>query len=378
MSVWDRLVGQPEVTAQLARAAAEDRPTHAWLFTGPPGSGRSEAARAFAAALLCDSPEPSQRGCGVCKSCQTALSGSHADLTHFTTENLQIRIEEARDLVVKAQDRPSVGRWRVIILEDADRMPERTSNVLLKAIEEPPPHTIWLLTAPSPLDVLVTIRSRCRPVKLRVPSQQAVAEALVASGVAAELAGQCAALAQGNLDVARQLATSRKEFDRRNSVVRMPLGIRGISDAMAAAEKLIGISDDAAEAVAAERNERERQELMRTLGIEEGEKVNPSMRAQLRNLEEDQKRRARRIKTDTLDRFLVDLQTFFRDVLTLQLGTGSALINAHLADELAAYAQARSSAKTLELLDSVALTRRRISTNASAKLAFEAMMASFL
>lgn len=379
MSVWDNLVGQPQAVEQLRAAAASDHPHHAWLLTGPPGSGRSTAAVALAAALLCEQTDPDQRGCGQCRACRTVLKGSHADLTHFSTENLQIKIEEARDLVVRAQDRPSVGRWRVIIVEDADRMPERTSNVLLKAIEEPPPHTIWLLCAPSPQDVLVTIRSRCRSLKLRVPSTADVAELLVRrDGVEPGLAEHCAALAQGHVGVARRLALYPEARSRRESVVRMPVSLRSIAQAMAAAEKLVEIADEEAEADAAERNERERAELMAQLGMEEDQKVTPAMRAQLRHLEEDQKRRARRIKTDTLDRFLIDIQTVFRDVLTIQLGTGSALINSHLAQELSEYARVNTPEKTLQRLDTVSLTRRRLSTNASARLAFEAMMTSLL
>lgn len=378
MNVWNQLVGQPDVVDQLSQAAAAEQPTHAWLFTGPAGSGRSTAALAFAAALLCDQLNPTDRGCGHCKSCQTVFSGSHADLTHFSTENPNIKIEEARELVVKAQDRPAVGRWRIMIVEDADRMPERTSNVLLKALEEPPPHTIWLLCAPSPVDVLITIRSRCRPVKLRVPQRADVVNLLVSEGITENLALHCAALAQGHIEVARRLATLEEARTRRETVVRMPISLRSLPAAMKAAEDLITIADEEAEADAEARNEVEKAQLMTTLGVQEGEKVTPSVRSQLRQLEEDQKRRARRIKTDTLDRFLIDIQTVFRDVLTLQMRTGSELINTHLREELQRYAANTTEVKTLERLDRVSLTRRRIATNASAKLAFEAMMAGFV
>lgn len=378
MKLWNRLVGQPDVIHQLQRAARDETPTHAWLFTGPPGSGRSTAALTFAAALLCEQTNPSDRACGQCKSCLTVMSGSHADLTHFSTENLTIKIEEARELVVKAQDRPAVGRWRVIIVEDADRMPERTSNVLLKAIEEPPPHTIWLLCAPSPVDVLVTIRSRCRPIKLRVPELTVLVELLESEGIPTDLARHCASLAQGHIGISRRLATVEEARLRREAVVRMPISLRSLPAAMKAAEELIQIAEAEAEADAQERNEVEKAQLMTALGIQEGEKVSPSMRSQIRQLEDDQKRRARRIKTDTLDRFLIDIQTVFRDVLTLQLGTGSALINTHLTSQLEAYATATNELKTLEKLDAVSLTRRRIATNASAKLSFEAMMAGFV
>lgn len=384
MSVFDSLTGQLDVRAQLTRAAAEEKPTHAWLFTGPPGAGRSDAALAFAAALLCDQPDPAARGCGHCRSCTTVLSGSHADFLHFATEKTTITIDEARDFVVRAQDRPVVGRWRVMLIEDADRMPERTSNVLLKAIEEPPPHTIWLLTAPSPADVLVTIRSRCRPVKLRLPSVADVAARLLADAQARgenlepQQADFVARLAQGNLEVAHKLATDTEARKRRTSVVKLPISLRTVAAAMEAADDLISLAEAQAEADATTRNDAERTALLAALGYEEGDKLSPTHRAQIRQLEEGQKRRARRIQTDTLDRFLADIQTVFRDVLTLQLRTESELINAHLGQALYDYAAHHSPAKTLTHLDTVAKTRRRLHTNASPRLAFEAMMTSFI
>lgn len=377
MSVWDTLIGQPDVLTALQRASADERPTHAWLFTGPPGAGRETAALAFAAALLCER-ELGQRGCGACRSCQTVLSGSHADFVHFRTEKTQITIDEARDFVVRAQDRPAVGRWRVMLIEDADRMPERTSNVLLKAIEEPPPHTIWLLTAPSPADVLVTIRSRCRPVNLRVPTTDAVTAALVSGGHAPEAAELAARMSQGNLEVARRLAEDEDARKRRSRVVRLPISLPTVAAAMEAVDELISIAEAEAEADASARNDTERAALLMSLGYEDGERLSPTHRSQLRQLEEDQKRRAKRIQTDTLDRFLADIQTVLRDVLTLQLRTDSELINAHLGQGLYDYAATESAERTLAHLDAVAATRRRLQSNASPRLAFEAMMTGFV
>lgn len=379
MSVWDDLVGQDAVVDQLARAACDEQPSHAWLVTGPPGSGRSHAALALAAALLCEQPDPADRGCGECSACHTVRAGSHADLTHFRTEHSEIRIDEARELVVRAQDRPSVGRWRVMVIEDADRMAERTSNVMLKAIEEPPPGTIWLLCAPSPSDVLVTIRSRCRPVTLRVPPVEAVAELLERrDGVPAARALECARLAQSHVGVARRLALYDDARERRRRVVEMPLRLGGVSDAVREAGRLTRLAEEEATAESEARDEEERAHLLTSMGAAESGKMPPNVRSALRRLEEDQKRRSKRVRTDTLDRFLIDLTTFYRDALTLQLQTGSELVNQHIADSLRDHAANSTPEESLERIDTIARTRTRIRTSAAAGLAFEAMAVSLL
>ncbi|WP_019135924.1 DNA polymerase III subunit delta', partial [Cellulomonas massiliensis] len=193
MSVWDDLVGQEPAVEELRRAIDEPaRMTHAWLLTGPPGSGRSNAARAFAAALQC-----AQGGCGRCHDCLTVLGGTHPDVTVVATEGVFIRADTARPLVELAQRSPSQGRWRVIVVEDADRLNDTSGNALLKAIEEPAARTVWMLCAPSPEDVLVTLRSRSRAVALRVPPVDAVAQLLVSrDGVDPRLAEVAARAAQ--------------------------------------------------------------------------------------------------------------------------------------------------------------------------------------
>src|SRR5689334_19686961 len=209
MTVWDDLVGQEKVSAvlgaaardadALVTAAAAGRPlpetsgmTHAWLFTGPPGAGRNQAARAFAAALQCVSPDRAlggAPGCGFCDGCHTALVGTHADVEVVATDQLSIGVKDTRDLVRRAALSPAGGRWQIIVLADADRLTEGAGNVLLKAVEEPAPRTVWLLCAPSVEDALPTIRSRCRLLTLRVPPVGAVADALIRrDGVAPELA----------------------------------------------------------------------------------------------------------------------------------------------------------------------------------------------
>lgn len=375
--------------AQLRRAAQSAAPTHAWLLTGPPGSGRSNAALAFAAALVCDRPELAARGCGVCKACHTTMSGTNADVTFIATEKTTITIEEARNLVRKAHDSPSSSRWRVIIVGDADRMAERTTNVLLKAIEEPPPRTIWILCAPSPADVLVTIRSRCRTLTLRLPPVADVAALLVRrDGIDPDLALYAARAAQSHIGIARRLATDAGARERRDTTVSLPLNLRDVSTAVLAAGSLLELAQAEAASSNEERDAVEKATLLRNLGAPETGTLPPPMRSQVRALEEDQKRRAKRSVTDHLDRALTDLLSFYRDVLVLQLDSraGSGvdqeileLVNEPLRGALTEFAARARPEATLERMDAINAVRRRLTTtNVAPLLALEAMAVSLL
>ncbi|MBW4094852.1 MAG: DNA polymerase III subunit delta' [Acidobacteria bacterium] len=392
MSVWTDLQGQEPVVEQLRRAATVSTPNHAWLITGPPGSGRSNAAIAFAAALVCEREELAARGCGVCHACHTVLAGTHADVTFIATEKTTIAIDEARALVNKAQDSPSSARWRIIIVGDADRMTERTTNVLLKAIEEPPPRTIWILCAPSPADVLVTIRSRCRTLTLRVPPVADVAALLIRrDGVDPAMAEYAARTAQSHVGIARRLATDEGARERRNEIVRIPLKLRDVTEAVRAAAALVDAATAEANSSNTERDATERERLLRSLGAPESGPLPAALRGQVKALEEDQKRRAKRSITDTLDRALTDLTSFYRDVLLIQLaavGAGSAttetlarveLVNRELASNLVEFANQSSAEDTLVRMDAIATVRRRVTkTNVAPLLALEAMAVSLL
>ena len=328
--VFDDLVGQEPVVAQLEQAAAaaagllRGEPslgmTHAWLFTGPPGSGRSVAARAFAAALLC----PDQ-GCGHCPSCHQVRAGTHPDLMLVRPDGLSYGVKQTRDLVLRAAGAPSGGRWQVVLFEDADRATEQAANALLKAIEEPSPRTVWLLCAPSAEELVTTIRSRCRLVTLRTPAATAVAEVLSRrDGVDPAAALAAARAAQGHIGRARRLATDPEAAQRRDEVLRVPARITSLGSALSAAAGLVKGAEQEAAAVTEELNVPEREALRKAFGEgSTGKGVAKAVRGAagaLKDLEDRQKSRATRLKRDALDRALLDLAAFYRDVLVIQLG----------------------------------------------------------
>ncbi|THG31191.1 DNA polymerase III subunit delta' [Glaciibacter flavus] len=385
MSVWTELSGQPAAielfrsaaTAASHRAGSGDAPTdsamsHAWLITGPPGSGRSNIAYAFAAALISGDPD------GDAVTAAQVEARSHPDLAVLSTEGVSIKVDDVRQIVRSSAYSPSVGRYRVMVIEDADRMPERTSNVLLKALEEPPERTVWILCAPSEADLIPTIRSRVRSVRLRVPSVDDVAALLIArDDVPPPLAEQAARHAQSHIGMARRLATSREARDRRDETLVAALGIRTVTDAVMAAARLLEIAGDDAKAITAERDAEERQKALHSLGVEPGATVPAALRGQLKALEDDQKRRATRSLRDGIDRILVDLSSLFRDVLMRQLGRQDSTINVELSDGLAAAASLSTPAQTLASLDAITAARTRIEGNVAPLLALEAMLIAF-
>ncbi len=377
MSVWDEVVGQQPTVEVLRAAVVSSRGdgagmTHAWLLTGPPGSGRSIAARAFAAALECAEPEA---GCGQCQACHTVLAGSHADVTTLRTEGSIIAVKAARELVPLAQRRPSVGHWRVILIEDADRLNEQAGNALLKALEEPTERTVWLLCAPSAEDVLITIRSRSRHLALRTPPPDAVARLLVErDGVDPMMAAFAARAAQSHIGLARRLATDEYARNRRRSVVQIPLTLRSVGEAELQAGALLAIATEEAEAGTVERDKVERTDLLRALGADTAARTQPPhVRSQLVELEKNQKRRAKRFVADMLDRSLLDLMSVYRDVLVLHVDPAAELINAEMRPDLERLARALSADMTLQRMEAVRETRARLATNAAPLLALEAM-----
>ncbi|MFF1538793.1 DNA polymerase III subunit delta' [Microbacterium sp. NPDC058269] len=366
---WADVWGQ-DAAVDTLRAAASDPSalSHAWLITGPPGSGRSTLAYAFAAALIADRPDDEIV-------MRQVLAGTHPDVTALRTDKVIITIAEARGLVERSYFAPSAGRYRVIVVEDADRMVERTSNVLLKALEEPPEQTVWILCAPSEADLLPTIRSRVRSLRLREPDVADVARLItLRTGVDESVAEQAARHAQRHIGMAQRLATDDAARRRRDETLRSVLGVRGVGDAVEVAGRIIQAATEDAKALTAERDAQERASLLRTIGIAEGQAVPPALRTQLSALEDDQKKRATRSLRDGIDRVLTDLQSLFRDVVMLQFGRSDDLINSELRSDVTDLASAWSETRTLVVLDHLAETRQSLERNVAPLLALESLL----
>jgi len=383
--VFADVIGQPEAISVLraAVAAAHGDPavpvaamTHAWLFTGPPGSGRSVAARAFAAALECPS-----RGCGRCTSCHTVASGTHADVRSVVPEGLTISVREMRAVVQMAARRPVTGPWQVVLIEDADRLTEGASNALLKAVEEPPPRTVFLLCAPSthPEDVSVTIRSRCRVLSLRIPPAAAIAEVLERrDGVDPVTAGWAASVSGGHVGRARRLARDESAREERRRILALPGALRSMGDVFSEAADLLATAKGQAKSVSERRDGAELEELRTALGA--GGTGKGAMGAArgtagvVKELERRQKSRATRTERDVLDRALVDLSGFYRDVIARGLGATVALTNPDMARDVEVAAARFGAVGALRRLDAVLACREAIEVNVKPQIAVEAMM----
>jgi len=377
MSVFNSLIDQSEVINVLQEAVKSSKNkgdqtqamTHAWLFTGPPGSGRSNAAIAFAAALVCK-----DGGCSKCVDCMSTITGAHADVELIKTEGLSIKIDEIRDLISRASWAPSVATWRVVVIEDADRLTDSAANALLKVVEEPGLRTVWLLCAPTLTDVLPTIRSRCRHLSLRTPSTKAITNLLMErDSIDAATAEFVAKASGGHIGRARRLATDTNAKESRKNIMKLPFTIKDIASAFKAAQNLVEAAKADALVDSEAKDELEISKLKEAWGGS-GSKLAAGGSKAIKELEKEQKSRSTRMVRDYLDRALLDLSTLYRDVLLVQSGSNDSLINDDLKSEISKLAANEGPERTLMKIEAILKTRRNLAQNAAPLLLIEALM----
>jgi len=371
--VFSSLVGQEAAIAQLERALTSDETgnemTHAWLFTGPPGSGRSVIALSFAAALVCE-----KRGCGECGDCKTALSGTHQDVEIMKIDGLTIKVDEIREVVSRASWTTSTSNWRVIVVEDSDRMTDSAANALLKSLEEAGSSTVWLLSAPSSDDVLPTIRSRCRQVQLRIPTTTDIKDFLISIlHSTPEEAEQAARISQGHIGKARAFIRDKSLRDLRRIIFEILLKATTESKAISAASKILDLAE---ERVAAKLTEELEKEIQEAKNIYQGTSrglITGGSKA-LKELERDQKLKTTRAIKDEVDSYLLDYSSFIRDCLLVN----GPWINAELSEQIKTFQSRKSEEDLSQLLTLISNARAKLATNASQSLVLETLFLSFV
>ena len=377
-SVFDDLRGQEHIIDILKGAVAASRTgsdsqemTHAWVFTGPPGSGRSSAAVAFAQALICPN-----KGCGACNECQSASTGGHPDVEVVRTEGLSIKVEEIRELLTRVAWAPSMGGWRVVVMEDADRLTESAANALLKAIEEPGTRTVWLLCAPTLHDVLPTIRSRCRHLQLRTPSIDTVMQVLIKrDNISPTMADFAARVSQGHIGRARYLATNESVRSNRKMILQLPLQLGSLADAFQAAQTLIDLATHEASTSSESRDEKETGKLQEAYGKGAiGRGMATGAAKAVKELEKEQKSRATRMVRDSIDGAILDLATFYRDVMMVQAGNNGPIINSDMQTEIESFASSFPAQTAVQKISAILEARKHLAMNGAPLVTCEALM----
>jgi DNA polymerase-3 subunit delta' len=377
-SVFDDLVGQEHIIEILQSATAASREgaetqemTHAWLFTGPPGSGRSSATVAFAQALICPN-----NGCGTCSDCNAAKTSGHPDVEIIRTEGLSIKVEEIRELLTRVAWAPSMGGWRVVVMEDADRLTESAANALLKAIEEPGTRTVWLLCAPTLHDVLPTIRSRCRHLQLRTPSIEAITHVLInRDKISPDMAQFAAKVSQGHIGRAKYLATNESVRSNRKLIMQLPLQLDSLAAAFQAAQTLVDIATEESKTTSESRDEIEIEKLQEAYGKgATGRGMATGAAKAVKELEKEQKSRATRMVRDSIDGAFLDLATFYRDVMMVQSGNSESIMNNDMREEINSYAASSLSNLTVNKINAIMEARQNLARNSAPLVTSESLM----
>jgi len=305
--LFEAVVGQERAVARLLDA--DRQPVHAYLFHGPPGSGKRAAVRGLAAALLCP-----DGGCGVCNSCRRALAGTHPDLVTVERTGASLDVDDAREITTRAQRRPLEGARQVLVVPDM-HLAAQAAPALLKTVEEPPPSTVFLLLADELTPGLATIISRCVQVPFIPVAPAVVEEWLVGRGVPAETAAVVAVASGGNLDRARLLADDPGFNERRERWRSVPGRLDGTgASAVVTADELLALADGAL-APLRDRHAGELAALEEQAEVA-GARGIPGRRA----VEDRHKREERRWRTDDLRMGLATLADAYRDRLVATVG----------------------------------------------------------
>jgi DNA polymerase-3 subunit delta' len=377
-SVFEDLVGQEHIIEILQGAVTASHTgeesqemTHAWVFTGPPGSGRSSAAVAFAQALICPN-----NGCATCSDCSAAKTSGHPDVEIIRPQGLSIKVEEVRELLTRAAWAPAMGGWRVVVIEDADRLTESATDALLKAIEEPGTRTVWLICAPTLHDVLPTIRSRCRHLQLRAPSLEAVTRVLIhRDHIAPGMADFAARVSQGHIGRARYLATNEFVRSNRKTIMQLPLQLGSLTAAFQAAQTLVDLATTEANTSSEERDEKELEKLQEAYGKgATGRGMATGLTKAVKELEKEQKSRSTRMVRDSIDGALLDIATFYRDAMMVQSGNTESMINTDMREQIESYASKSPSHSTINKISSIMEARENLARNSAPLVTCEALM----
>lgn len=366
MSVWEPLEASRVVTG-LARQIASGEVAHAWLLLGPAGSGKRPTSVAMAAAIQC--PEQPGVGCGKCSTCLRVLRHRHPDVHHIVPEGPLIPVDVIRESVIpEAARSPFEATMKVFIIEEAERMNPAAQNALLKTLEEPPGDTVFILISDREEELLETISSRCRVVRLEAVPEQRIVELLSRQGVTEESALIAARVSDGDLERALAVATDDATGRRRSLWLSIPHRLSSPVEALdAAAEILQEVKAGVADLESAQKAEA--QDLADILGERRGT-------AAARNaLAKKHKREQKRREEGLLGEALQTIGSFYRDVLALRTGGVEAVSNIDMVEDLEVWSKAGvGDAALLRAAERCVEARSSFISNANPTLAMEATL----